>query len=296
MSMTATRNVALSLAISVFAGACSGDPSTGTGTATLRIQLTDGPSIAYDSAIVYIGAVTIRPVGGDAIVITDEGGRFDLLDLQNGVTAELGELEVDPGEYHELRMIVDSAYVGLADPYAFDDGTTERDLKVPSGSSSGIKVKLRAADGDGDVDGVTIVPGETILVVDFDVYQNFKTQGNPNTPAGLKGVLFTPTLRATVRNVAGSIAGTVTAAADDSPLPGLTVRATLQGTPAGEDPVEATAITQDDGTYVIRFLAPGTYDVTVDAFTADPPESMPREVTVGEGEAMTGVDFSGTST
>lgn len=296
MSMTATRNVALSLAISVFAGACSGDPSTGTGTATLRIQLTDGPGIEYDSAIVYIGAVTIRPVGGDAILITDEGGRFDLLDLQNGVTAELGELEVDPGEYHELRMIVDSAYVGLADPYEFDDGTTERDLKVPSGSSSGIKVKLRAADGDGDVDGVTIVPGETILVVDFDVYQNFKTQGNPNTPAGLKGVLFTPTLRATVRNVAGSIAGTVTAAADDSPLPGLTVRATLQGTPAGEDPVEATAITQDDGTYVIRFLAPGTYDVTVDAFTADPPESMPQAVPVGAGEAVTGVDFSGTST
>ena len=171
-----------------------------------------------------------------------------------------------------------------------------RNCPACSGSAAGLKVKLRAFDGDENADGITIVRGERILVVDFDVYQNFKTQGNPNTPAGLKGVLFTPTLRATVRNVAGSIAGTVTAAADDSPLPGLTVRATLQGTPAGEDPIEATAITQDDGTYVIRFLAPGTYDVTVDAFAADPPESMPREVTVGEGEAVTGVDFSGTST
>ena len=34
----------------------------------------------------------------------------------------------------------------------------------------------------------------TIIVVDFDVAQNFVIQGNPDTPAGIHGILFTPTL------------------------------------------------------------------------------------------------------
>jgi len=283
----------LALPMTLMALAACGD-TTGTansGTTMLRVQLTDAPGVEFDSAVVYIGAVTLIPVEGDPILVTDEGGRFDLLQLQNGVTAELGNVEIEPGDYSELRLVVDSAYVGLAPDYEFTDGTTERSLKVPSGSTSGIKVKLRSPDADSMVSYVTITPGETILVVDFDVQRNFKIQGNPNTPAGLKGVLFTPVLRAVVRNTAGSIAGTVTSSADGTPVAGLTVRATLQGTPEGEDPVEATGVTGDDGTYLIPFLAPGTYDVQVDGFSADP-----QEVSVGEGEAVTGIDFSGTST
>ena len=93
---------------------------------------------------------------------------------------------------------------GLA--LTFTDGTTYRSLKVPSGAQSGIKVKLQSTDADTLVPYVTITPGQAILVVDFDVSQNFKIQGNPNTPAGLRSILFTPVLRAVVRNVAGSIA------------------------------------------------------------------------------------------
>lgn len=267
--------------------ACSDSTGNNTGTASLRVLLTDGPSIAYDSAIVWIGAVTLLPVEGDPIVITDEGGKFDLLDLQNGVTAELGSVDIEPGDYRELRLVVTDAYVGLAPPWEFDDGTTERFLKIPSGAQSGIKVKLGTGDGDGE-EGVTIAPGETILVVDFDVSQNFKTQGNPNTPAGLKGVLFTPVLRAVVSDIAGSIAGTVTSSADGSPIVGATVRASIE---VDGETVEATAVTGSDGTYVIRFLAPGTYEVSVDAFSA-----AAQTVEVGEGEDVTDVDFSGTGT
>jgi len=266
-------------------GSCNDatSPASNPQAAMLRVQITDAPSVDLDSAIVYIGAVTILPDSGSPIVVTEDAGRFDLLQLQNGVTAEIGALAVDSGSYHELRMVVDSAMVGLAPGYEFTDGTTERALKVPSGSQSGIKIKLRTSGSDSSV---IIAPGETILVVDFDVQRNFKIQGTPDTPAGLKGILFTPVLRAVVSNAAGSIAGTVTSSADDSPLEGLTVRATLQGTSE-----EVTALTQSDGTYVIEFLVPGTYDVQVDSFSADP-----QTVEVGEGENVTGVDFSGTST
>jgi hypothetical protein len=33
------------------------------------------------------------------------------------------------------------------------------------------------------------------LVVDFDVSRSFVLQGNPETPAGVRGVIFTPTIR-----------------------------------------------------------------------------------------------------
>jgi hypothetical protein len=268
--------------------ACTTSTGTQSGTAHLRVQLTDAPSVAFDSAVVYIGTVTLIPVEGSPIVITDEGGRFDLLELQNGVTAELGDATIPAGDYSELRLVVDSAVVGLTPPQAFIDGTTSRSLKVPSGAQSGIKVKLRSSDAGTPVSHVTITPGETILVVDIDVSQNFKIQGNPNTPAGLRSVLFTPVVRAVVRNVAGSITGTVTSSADGSPLEGLTVRATLQGT----DPaVEVTAETAADGTYLLPFLAPGTYDVQVDNFSA-----APQTVVVGEGANVPDIDFSGTST
>lgn len=285
MNRQLIRQLALPVVLLGVAGCTDSTGSTG-GTANLHVVLTDGPGIEFDSAVVYISTVTLLPVEGDPIVITDEGGRFDLLELQNGVTAELGDVTIPAGDYSELRLVVDSAYVGLSAPYEFTDGTTERSLKVPSGAQSGIKVKLSTADGDATTSFVTIAPGETILVVDFDVSRNFKTQGNPNTPAGLKGVLFTPVLRAVVQDVAGSIAGTVTSEADDAPIAGLTVRATMD---VDGETVEATAVTGEDGTYVIWFLAPGTWEVSVDDFSA-----AAQTVEVGDGEDVTGVDFVGT--
>src|SRR5690606_38469390 len=106
--------------------------------------------------------------------------------------------------------IVESAELTLAAGYQFEDGTTTQTLHVPSGSETGIKLKLRTADGDEGA-GIDIRPGETVLVVDFDVSQNFVIQGDPETAAGIKSYSFTPVLRAVVRDIAGSIAGSVSA-------------------------------------------------------------------------------------
>jgi hypothetical protein len=284
MNLTFLRRLAAPVAALALA-ACSGTTDAPAGMAHITVQLTDAPSVEFDSAVVEIGRVTLIPVEGDPIVITEEGGRFDLLDLQNGVTATLGDEIIPAGDYSELRLVVTSAYVGLADPYAFENGDTESSLKVPSGAQSGIKVKLRSMDADTMVPFVSI-DENVVLVVDFDVHQNFKTQGNFDTPAGLKGVLFTPVLRAVVRDVAGSIAGAVRSEADSTPLPGFQVLAKLLG-----DSVAASAITGEDGNYVIHFLAPGTYEVKVDSLTAGP-----DTVVVGESENVTGVDFYGTKT
>jgi hypothetical protein len=257
-------------------------PTEQQGNAYLRILLTDAPSDYIASAVVEIGSIEILPAGGGSRqVIVEDAGSYDLMDLQNGVTADLGIAPIEAGDYSELRMIVESAEITLADGYEFNDGTTTRTLFVPSGAQSGIKIKLMSPDGDDDA-GVTFSPGESVLVVDFDVSQNFVIQGNPETPAGIHGILFTPVLRAIVRDVAGSIAGTV-AAPTGVVVEGLTVTATR----AGAEDADATTLVKADGTFLLPFMTPGTYNVTVAA--PDGHSANVVEVTVDENQAVTGV-------
>jgi hypothetical protein len=257
-------------------------PTEHQGNAHLRILLTDAPSDYIESAVVEIGRIEILPANdGPPEVIVEDAGSYDLLDLQNGVTADLGIAPIDAGDYSELRMFVESAEITLAAGYEFNDGTTTRTLFVPSGAQTGIKIKLMSPDGDDDA-GVTISQGETVLVVDFDVAQNFVIQGNPETPAGIHGILFTPVLRAIVRDVAGSIAGTVAAPAGVA-VEGLTVTATREG---AED-ADATTLVNADGTFLLPFMTPGTYGVTVAA--PDGHSANVVQVTVAENQAVTGV-------
>jgi len=286
--MSRSRSAFLTLLAAFTLGACD-SATDGGDMAHLTLQLTDAPADYLESAVVEIGRIELLPmVGGDRFVITEAAGTYDLLTLQNGVTADLGSMSIPAGGYHELRMFVESAELTLKDGYEFEAGGNTQTLHVPSGSASGIKVKLRTADGN-EAEGVTIRPGETFLVVDFDVSQNFVIQGAAETAAGIKAYSFTPTLRAVVRDVAGSIAGSVTAPAGVT-VEGLQVTATRDGAAVDEVPV-ATALVAADGTYLIPFIAPGVYDVTVVA-----PEghvaSVVENLTVGESQDVVDVDVA----
>lgn len=270
-------------AMALIGAACSN--STGNDT-QLSVLLTDAPHPLFESANVTIGEISIIPADGAPIVLTSAGGSYDLLQLQDGVTANLATLSIDAGNYVQLRLVVTEASVTLKDGFQFNDGSITKTLVVPSGAQTGIKINLSNADGNSE-SGIEI-SGATILVVDFDVSQNFVVQGSLDTPAGINGVLFTPLLRAVVQNIAGSIAGTVTDAASAA-VAEATVRATLQSSGVMEalQTAEATAMTAADGTYTIQFLSPGTYSVTVDDTNV-----AARTVVVGTSENVTGVDFT----
>lgn len=158
----------------------------------VQVKLTDSPAEVIGSAEVWISKVDLAAGGPDKPVTLFEDAanprHYDLLDLRNGVTADLTEpVQVESGVYHQLRLLVDSARVTLAEGFTFDDGATSRTLFVPSGSESGIKVKL--------AEPIDAKAGQlTVILVDFDVERNFVVQGNANTKAGIKGILFTPLL------------------------------------------------------------------------------------------------------
>ena len=203
----------LVLAALLAAAACD---SNGTGPVTSHVQilLTDAPHEQLDSAVVWISRVYLQGGGGlgpdtAAADTTSSGGRvdlyhdasnplrFDLLKLRDGISADLtGLVEVDVGLYQGLRFVVDSARVYLTEGLTYEDGSSFGTLKVPSGQTSGIKVKLhdilRAEEGD-----------TTSITVDFDVDENFVIQLDAQTGA-VRRILFTPVLREKSRRGAAS--------------------------------------------------------------------------------------------
>ena len=292
--------MAAALLMAAVATACGESALSPDGTAHVRVLLTDAPIQYIGAARVDVGAVQLVPAGeggGGVVTLTDDGtdGPVDLLELQDAATEILADAEIPAGSYSQLRLIVESASVTLAAGYEFNGGGTERELFVPSGAETGIKLGLGFADG-GDADearGAVDITGETVLVVDFDVSRSFVIQGNPQTPAGIHDVLFTPTLRVVVEANTGTVSGTVSTELASVEVGDVGVTARLDGDESVEDfqTLSVTGLTDADGAYTLHYVAPGAYwvKIALPAGLASDPDSALVEV--DPSEDVVGVDF-----
>lgn len=149
------------------------------GNGRVRILLTDAP-FPFDlvsEARVTITSVEIVRAGGDVIILSDEEQTFNLLDLRDGVTAEIGEGVVEPGVYTHARLRVSDAAVIMKDG-------AEYNLKVPS---SRIKILLPQFEVDEE--------GFSEATLDFHVEHSFVVRGIVDQP-GFKGFIFKPVVKA----------------------------------------------------------------------------------------------------
>jgi hypothetical protein len=166
---------------------------------SLRIIATDAPFPFDDveSAIVTVHRIEIRPDDGpfETLIGWENGRDLDLVKLRNGVTEILFAGNPDPGDYDALRIIVTAKEITIKKG---DDVETYDDFKVPSGEQTGIKVFIDPA-----VEVTSELTRDVIL--DFDLAKSFVVQGNPNTPAGIKGFHFKPVIRAVNKTVAGTL-------------------------------------------------------------------------------------------
>jgi hypothetical protein len=251
--------------------ACSSDSNGPSTRGVVTVRLADAPADDFQSATVYVSSVTLIGGGTSASgeVISDTKASFDLLTLQNGVTATLGSASVPTGTYSQVRLVVDSARVVLAGGRTFANGSSSAVLRIPSGQETGLKVTFGPP--------VVVTEGETVLVVDFDVSRSFVFQGPRTSPTG---VLFKPVLHAVAADVAASISGTVVPA-----LAAATVYAI-----AGTDTVATAFANSSSGAYTLRFLPPGSYVVAASAtgFAV----ALSGTITVGAAENRTGVNLT----
>ena len=135
----------------------------------------------------------LMPGGGLAaeqvqIFSSPTGKTYDLLDLQNGIQAELAMASVPAGEYEQIRLVISEARVTLAGDYRFSDGSTTQIVEVPSAEQVGITVLLRN-------DFVVPENGLVTLVLNLDLTQNFHIQMDPNSDLVVRRVIFTPVIQ-----------------------------------------------------------------------------------------------------
>lgn len=239
--------------ILIFFTACNeNDDSAKAGKGTVVIKLTDAPFplSLVDQALVTIDKIEIRSTveaenaegeieNETLYTVLFEGEKVvDLLDLQNGITTDLISMDLEAGSYDLIRMHVTSSEVILKDGTSFD-------LKIPSGSSSGLKIKIAPE--------LVVESGvESEVLLDFDVSKSFKVQGNMNTPAGIKGFMFKPVIRAMCQKYSGIIEGKVFENVS-TPVAEAHVQIIVA------DTVYSSALTDATGSYALIGLPAGNY-------------------------------------
>lgn len=294
--------LALPLLAAFAMAACDGGTG-GNGSARVSIRLTDAPGDLKEAWVkidrIYLkGGPADSAQGGSVDLLTTATGWVDLLTLSGGRTSELvNGATVPAGTYSELRLVVCEAYVVEkdGDVYATNDAelpagvTADGQLHIPSGCSSGFKIKFKTDEP------VTLESESTIMTVDFDVSQSFGHQ------AGNSGRwIMHPVLHATTVGFAGGIAGTV-AVAQGVTLPtcgGSAVAVTSFVPQATAGTTIYTSAVGTDGRYRIT-VAPGTYTMGYatalgfangDSLTVTAAPSVPS-ATVASGGTAT-VDYS----
>jgi hypothetical protein len=234
--------------------ACGGGGSSGstaTGQGTLRVALTDAPSCGYDEVNVTVEKVRVHRSSsaadtdpGWSEVVLSPARRVNLLDLTNGVLAELGQTELPAGTYTQLRLQL--AANGNAAPYensVLPTGGTETPLDTPSAQQSGLKMNVN----------LTVAANELAdVVLDFDACKSVVTRGASGRYNLKPVVTVLPRVRLDGLVAEGMVAPAIA-------LPPTTVSLQNAGVPVRSTVPDAS------GRFVLYPVPAGTYDLVVSA-------------------------------
>lgn len=277
--------VAAIATVSSFLAACGGGSGGDGSTGAVNLGITDAPVDFADSVVVEFTGVELKPQGGDPVSIDfAEPRRLDLLQLTGTSRAMLldGE-QVAAGEYEWLRLKVNADPDIGGDSYLrLEAGGQECELRIPSGSQTGLKL----------VRGFTVGAGTTTdFTIDFDLRKSVVAPPGQQTDVdtcGNQAFLLKPVLRIVDNLEVGSISGQVdqslVAACPspaEAPYPGnvyvfgpVPAGTTLvpddydgvADDPDGSDPIASAMVNPDTFGYTVGFLPPGDYVV---AYTCD---------------------------
>ena len=218
----------------------------GSGPAHLEVRLTDAPG-DYDAVIIDVQDVRVHSASSDSssgwVSLDVNEGKYDLLQLTNGLDTLLGTAELPAGRISEIRLILGAENTIVASGKTYD-------LKTPSAQQSGLKIKVN----------MDLQAGSSyVVLLDFDAARSVVRTGNGKF--NLK-----PVLRAMLEEVEGP----ANPPSDTTALANTGIKGKVQ--PASAKPVIYaivaldTVSTQADtvsGNFLIRGLEHGTYRVVI---------------------------------
>lgn len=226
-----------------------------TRTAFVQVHLTDSfpPGIAH--LYLQVEKIELVPVnsenteGNHVMLFEGPTQEIDVLATRTDPMAITGNIAVPAGTYSEIRLVIVDQNSRMVIEDEAGNVKEEIPIKIPSGTSSGLKLKLRDTDGG---EGVT-VEGPCSITIDFDAW---KSVVNNN------GWKLNPTARAVMTQTTGKITGTVLDQEAGTAIAGAAVSV------KDKDGVEiATTATDENGFFTVNAIPAteyaGTYTVTV---------------------------------
>jgi hypothetical protein len=160
---------------------CSGGGGDGGGgVGTLSLNLTDASTTDFKAVCITIADVQVHVKGNEnspkswkSVDMPIRPLTVNLLELVNGVREDLGIVELEEGQYTQMRLIIGDTPGPDFHPYANyvitnTDPVEIHELKVPSGFQTGFKI----------VNGFEINAGNTTeLILDFDACRSVVQAG-----------------------------------------------------------------------------------------------------------------------
>ena len=253
------------------------------GSGNTAIFLTDAP-FPFDvisRVDIHISEIGVSPQADttigppDWITVARPERAFNLLDLQNGATALLGEAEVPPGQYRAIRVTFDPARSSMTDVHG-GHPTINWQSKGDTPTLFGLVEEAMAIDENGED-----------IVIDFDVGRSFL----PDSSTG--GFLFIPFLRAITRAGSGAVEGTLVRAEGGAPigLAAVGIHYAYDSLTSEPGPLMATSRSDASGHFKASFLRPGRYVVVPEDLERDL-VGPNRTVDVKAGETAQAGEFS----
>ena len=278
------RGLARMAAMAAAFAACSTaetGPGGPAGNGKTAVFLTDAP-FPFDRierVDIYVAEIALSPQADTAeglpdwVTVAEPERAFNLLDLQNGSTALLGEAEVPPGQYRAVRVTFDPDRSSMTDR----DGrhpTIDWQAKGDAPSLFSL-VEEPMAIGENGED----------IVIDFDVGRSFLPDSSTD------GFLFIPFLRAITRAGSGAIQGKLVNQETGEPIPlaPVSVHYAFDSTP-GLGPLMSTARSDQSGAFKASFLRPGRYAVVPEDLVRGTTGPV-RTVEVKAGEVVDAGEF-----
>jgi hypothetical protein len=252
-------SVVVALATASCGGGSSGG-SSGGATGTLQVSVFDDPFPLdlVTEAVVHVTEVKVhRDADGDSgflsLPVAPGGLTIDLVNLRDGLTADLAIGALPVGSYAQARLVIDDGRLTLSNGNVYS--TALGNLDLTSVGTSGLKIFIDPP--------IQIVADQTTsLLFDFDLSKCFHAVPANDPPNATKFLLM-PGIRATDVVNAAELKGRVTKDDGTGQQVGVDT-ATVYVLPPGEtDPANAVASTATiaDGSYAFLALESGTYDV-----------------------------------
>lgn len=268
----------------IAAASCANDNTTGP-VGTLSLKLTDAPIhyTQFMSASVTIDKIEIGN-SNDAnsfMTLTNTPMKYNLLELVNGITSTMANVEIPAGDYDLMRLYISSTEMKMLNGDLFTYNMNQDGYSGSGMMQGGMMLNNQNRSIDIQLDNVLTISNGSMseFLLDMDVDQSFVLEGvnYNNMMMSMTGFTFMPTMRFVDMSTSGTINGTVQDTHGN--LPNATISLMQNGT------LYTTTHSGENGNYAFIGIPEGMYTIEaeLDGYIMNP---VGNEQNMGELSMM----------